>query len=443
MNKYPTYKPSNIPWLGDVPEHWSAGRIKQLFQVIGSGTTPIAGTPKYYDNGIIPWVNTGDLNDGELYECKKKITQIAFDENSPLKLYEVDTLLIAMYGATIGKAAILRFEACTNQACCALSKSKIADSKFVFYWFIANKQNIIDLSYGGGQPNISQEIIRNLKLPLPPLPEQTQIVRYLDWQVSRINKLISAKKKQIALLKEQKQGVINEAGTKGGKGWKNRRLKQVVTDVNEKSSPKGKFYIGMENIVSWNSSYIPTDSIVDGDSKVFQQGDILFGKLRPYLAKVFLTENEGVCSSEFLVLRGFSGHLPFLKYLLLSYDFIMLVNASTYGAKMPRASWDFIGNCRVAIPPIEEQQAIVAYLEKATAKIDLAIANAEREIALFNEYRTRLISDIVTGKVDVRGEVVPEYIEENREDSTFVDSSREEDDDNDDDDDNNNYNNND
>ncbi|GHT54654.1 restriction endonuclease S subunit [Bacteroidia bacterium] len=433
MNKYPTYKPSNIPWLGDVPEHWTAGRIKQLFQNIGSGTTPIAGTPKYYDDGTIPWVNTGDLNDGELYRCKKKITQIAFGEHSPLKLYEVDTLLIAMYGATIGKAAILKFEACTNQACCALSKSKIADTKFVFYWFIANKQNIIDLSYGGGQPNISQEIIRNLKLPLPPLPEQTQIVRYSDWQVSRIGKLISAKKKQIALLKEQKQNIIN-AHLYGEKVMLKRLLLQPLQyGANESGveySADLPRYVRITDISA--DGLLKTDKAKSLSSEkakpyILKDGDILLARSGATVGKSFLYQSKhGVCA--------FAGYLIMARFnqkLILPQYFSYITNSSYYEqwkstifiqATIQNISAEKYYQFQIPLPSIEKQQEIIKTLDKATAKIDLAIDNAEREIALINEYRIRLISDVVTGKVDVRGVDVPEFepVEE------IIDSSEDE-----------------
>jgi restriction endonuclease S subunit len=234
-------------------------------------------------------------------------------------------------------------------------------------------------------------------------------VRYLDWKVSQVNRLINAKRRQIVLLQEQKQAIINKAVTKGGDGWTYRRLKTLVRDVNEKDTPNDKFYIGMENIIAWTAEFVETGVLVDGDSKKFTQGDVLFGKLRPYLAKVYMPQRNGVCSGEFLVLRGFKGFLPFLKYFLLSYDFIMAVNASTYGAKMPRANWDFIGNYIVPLPIYDEQNSIVAYLDEQCSKIDKIAAKLNEEIALFAEYRTRLISDVVTGKLDVRGVVVSEF----------------------------------
>jgi type I restriction enzyme S subunit len=248
----------------------------------------------------------------------------------------------------------------------------------------------------------------DITLIQPPRHEQDQIVRFLGWKVSQINRLINAKHKQIALLQEQKWVMTNAVVMQGGKGSA-RRLKTLVRDVAEKSSPIGQFYVGMENIISWIATYIETSTIVDGDCKHFSSGDLLFGKLRPYLAKVYLPQKDGVCSGEFLVLRGFEGDMDYLKYSLLSYDFIMKVNSSTYGAKMPRANWSFIGNCEISVPSLVEQKSIVAYLDEQYAKIDKLTAKLNDEIALFTEYRTRLVSDVVTGKTDVRGVVMPDY----------------------------------
>ena len=145
----------------------------------------------------------------------------------------------------------------------------------------------------------------------------------------------------------------------------------------------------------------------DSQVREFQADDVLFGKLRPYLAKVARPDRDGVCVGEFLVLRPNGGMLQpsYLEQLIRSKPFIDAVNASTYGAKMPRANWEFIGNMRCPVPLLAEQAAIVRHLDKATADIDAAIGNAQRQIDLLREYRARLIADAVTGRVDVRGMV--------------------------------------
>lgn len=206
-------KPSGVDWIGDIPEHWEVWKVSRSFKVIGSGTTPKAGTPEYYDGGTIPWINTGDLNDSILMDCQNYITEKAFNIHSTLKIYEVGTLLIAMYGATIGKLSILGFKACTNQACCALSLSKNALIDYIFYWLLSNKQHIINMSYGGGQPNISQDIIRSLRIPLPPINEQENILNHIKSETEFIYKIISKYQKQIDLIQEYKTALISKAVT--------------------------------------------------------------------------------------------------------------------------------------------------------------------------------------------------------------------------------------
>jgi len=206
-------KDSGIDWIGDIPEGWEVRKVSKSFDIIGSGTTPKSQEEIYYDKGDISWVITGDLNDGLLKETSKKITKEAIKDYSMLKMYPKNSLIIAMYGATIGKIALLNIEACTNQACCVLAKSKIFETKYVFYLFIANKNNIISYSYGGGQPNISQDVIKTLKIPIPPKSEQKAIVEHLDKATARIDKTIKLIQKKIELLEEYKKSLIHHTVT--------------------------------------------------------------------------------------------------------------------------------------------------------------------------------------------------------------------------------------
>jgi len=206
-------KDSGIDWLGEIPEHWEVRKVSRSFKKIGSGTTPTSGGELYYRDGDINWINTGDLNDGYLYECKNKVTKVALQHHTSLKLFPPDSLLVAMYGATIGKVAISKIDACVNQACCVLSESKYFMNEFAFYWFMGYRHIIIGLSYGGGQPNISQDTIKNLRIPVPPLNEQDTIVEYIKKQNIRVNETISTIEKEIAPLKEYRQSLISNAVT--------------------------------------------------------------------------------------------------------------------------------------------------------------------------------------------------------------------------------------
>ena len=182
--------------------------------------------------------------------------------------------------------------------------------------------------------------------------------------------------------------------------WKSLRLKFAAPLQNRKiEAINTKLpYVGMENVESGTGRFIESEEqlIAEGMSNHFQKSDVLFGKLRPYLAKALLTEWDGVCSSEFLVLRGAHVTPEFLHYYVLFDEFIKQVDSSTYGSKMPRASWDFIGNMMIPIPSMSEQRAISSFLDRETEKLDTLIAKQERLIELAQEKRQAIISHAVT-----------------------------------------------
>lgn len=184
--------------------------------------------------------------------------------------------------------------------------------------------------------------------------------------------------------------------------WQLNPLKRVLSLVSEKtlSSISNLSYVGMENIESWSGRFIPSHAEIEGLANRFQKGDILFGKLRPYLAKVSLATDEGICSTEFLVYRTKTQSSHYFRYLLGSKQFINLVDASTYGSKMPRASAEFIGVQKLPIPSPEEQTAIAHFLDRKTAQIDAAIAIKEKQIALLKERKQILIQQAVTQGLD-------------------------------------------
>ncbi|TXH86411.1 MAG: restriction endonuclease subunit S [Thauera aminoaromatica] len=192
--------------------------------------------------------------------------------------------------------------------------------------------------------------------------------------------------------------------------WQSARLKFVAPLRNERT-PAGADhaeYVGLENIESWTGRMIASEPKADKDSEaetglanVFREGDVLFGKLRPYLAKACQAPRDGVCSTELLVMQPAEALNPrFLLYELLTPDFVGAVDASTFGARMPRASWDFIGSLEIRLPPLETQSIIANYLDRETARIDRLIAAKERMLALLEEKRAALISRVVTRGLD-------------------------------------------
>ncbi len=213
LNPNAPMKDSGVEWIGQVPEHWEVMKTSLAFLGIGSGTTPSTSKKEYYteEDGLY-WLQTGDLNDGEITDTSKKITSLAADECN-LKFYPTDSVVIAMYGATIGKVGLLKISTSTNQACCVLPKSKCCIPAFAFYLFIGAKKQLLIDAMGGGQPNISQDIIKKLKVSIPPINEQRIIVDHIADEVSKIDAQISKANRRIELLNELKQSIITEAVT--------------------------------------------------------------------------------------------------------------------------------------------------------------------------------------------------------------------------------------
>lgn len=205
-------KPSGIDWIGDIPEHWEVVKTSYIFNHIGSGTTPKSGQEDYYSEDGHYFLQTGDLNNGYIEDTSKKITDKAL-RGTKLKIYPKGSLVIAMYGATIGKLGILNINTTVNQACCVLPESKSMITRYAFYSLMVAKNDLILQSRGGGQPNISQDTIKNEKLMVPPLDEQYNIIDYIDKKCIPIQTSIDTANKQISLLQERKQIIINDVVT--------------------------------------------------------------------------------------------------------------------------------------------------------------------------------------------------------------------------------------
>ena len=200
-----------------LPDSWIWVRLGDI-GVWGAGATPLKSNSEFYINATIPWLLTGDLNDSYITEIPNKISEIALEKTS-VKLNPKGSILIAMYGATIGKVGILTFPATTNQACCACSQLFQTEKMYLFNFLILERKNFISRAVGGAQPNISKEKIISTPFPLPPLEEQEEIVRILDEVLENENKV-----KELLELEERidvlEKSILNKA-FKGELGTQN------------------------------------------------------------------------------------------------------------------------------------------------------------------------------------------------------------------------------
>jgi type I restriction enzyme, S subunit len=221
LNKNVPMKNSGIDWIGKIPTHWEVTKIKFSVSLIGSGTTPASDNNEYY-NGEYNWIQSGDLyNVNEITMTEKKISKLAIKTYQILNYYSSDFIVLAMYGASVGNVAISKIDAYSNQACCCIKPDKNTDLRFMYYYFVICKENLIEKAVGGGQPNISQIVIKNEQFLKVPLDEQKAIAAFLEIKCKEITDIITEKQQSIDTMKAYKKSLIYEyvTGKKRVKGY--------------------------------------------------------------------------------------------------------------------------------------------------------------------------------------------------------------------------------
>jgi len=265
--------------------------------------------------------------------------------------------------------------------------------------------------------NILYDDFALLPIPIPTVDDQQHIADFLDSKCGEIDSLIALQEQMIEKLKAYKQSVITEAVTKGldpnaklapsgidwigeiPESWEVCRFKSYIHLISEKSVETTGIKVNLENIESKSGRYIPTDSKYEGDGTSFKKGDVLFGKLRPYLAKILAPEFDGAAIGDIYVFRPTDRiNTCFLKYMLLSDTFITIVDSSTYGTKMPRANWEFISCVPVVVPSLDEQRVIASFLDEKCIEIDRLLDLKQQKIEALKDYKKSVIYEAVTGK---------------------------------------------
>ncbi|OOX89374.1 restriction endonuclease subunit S [Campylobacter coli] len=409
------FKDSGIEWLGEIPQDWEIKPLKAVFNQRNEQNTNLklcTILSLIKDIGVVPYEEKGNIGNKSKEDLKN------------YKIARINDLVLNKMNAAIGSLGVSAYNGLVSPIYLVfyINNPKYLMSYYSYLFQIKSVQKFLKI-YAYGIMEIRESIdyldFKKMSLPVPPLKVQEQIANFLDEKCEKIANFIEKKEKLISLLKEQKQVLINETITKGldknvnfkdssiewlgeiPQHWNILKLKHIASLRNQKSN-NIDFRIGLENIESKTGKFIPSSEVVfEEDGIGFKKGDILFGKLRPYLAKVFLTDRDGICVSEFLVLKIKSESNKFIKFLMLSSLFIDIVDSSTYGTKMPRANWEFIGNLKIPLPPLKEQEQIANFLDEKCEKIDLLIEKTKKQIKLIKEYKTTLINQAVCGRIDL------------------------------------------
>ncbi|EHK2923737.1 restriction endonuclease subunit S [Vibrio parahaemolyticus] len=448
---YPEYKDSRVEWVGDIPVKWEMWKLSHAYREIGSGTTPPTTSDEWF-GGDIPWVTTGELRETVINGTKKNVSKKTIDTFSALRIYPAGSVAMAMYGATIGRLGIFGVDATTNQACCVMTASDVIDNKYLFYWLWAFRQDIINLSSGGGQPNINQEKVASLKISAPIIDEQTQIANFLDHEIAKIDTLIEKQQQLIKLLKEKRQAVISHSVTKGlnpqapmkdsGVEWLGevpehweivsvrnliRGAKLQIQDGNH-----GELHPVANDYVDDGIPFLMANNVRNGKvdtSSCKRIPKALADKLRIGFAKAgdMLLTHKGTVGEVGIIPEEMredywmlTPQVTYYRWLhhSLYYEFFYYqfqsVSVATQldiiaGKQSTRGYVGLIaqGDIELAIPPLNEQLEIASQLQADVKKHEDLIQKAEELVLLQKERRTALISAAVTGKIDVQNWQAP------------------------------------
>ncbi|KJS02699.1 MAG: hypothetical protein VR65_04480 [Desulfobulbaceae bacterium BRH_c16a] len=438
---YPEYKDSGQPFLGKIPAHWDLFRNGSLFSQrneTGFGELPIL------EVSLKTGVRVRDMDN-----LKRK--QVMADREKYKRAAQGDIAynMMRMWQGAVGVAPV---HGLVSPAYVVVRPFPEVDCRYFSYLFRTESyMNEVD-AYSRGivkdRNRLYWQDFKRMPSPVPPTEEQRHITRFLDAAGSKIQRFIRNKRRLIELLKEQKQNVINEVVTRGinsnvklkpsgvewigdiPEHWKATKLKRVASFNPSKSETRANpadeekvVFLPMENI-SVNGDIDCTEkrylSEVWNGFTYFRHGDVVMAKITPCFENgkgAYLQGLEtgfGFGTTELIVLRPLKAiDGAFLRFLTSTKQFLLLGEQYMIGAAgQQRIPSNFVKNYPIGLPPIDEQRKIFEHIQEKSAEIDQAIVRAQREIELMREYRIRLISDVVTGQVDVRGIEVPDIVEE-------------------------------
>lgn len=418
-------KDSGIEWIGKIPEEWTKDKAIRLFNIIGSGTTPKNITS---DFPCVNWIQSGDINGSLISSCKNNVSESIISQYSALKIYAAPFIVIAMYGASVGNTSISLIDGCVNQACCVLSAS-IYNLNYAFYAIKSSQNYLIRKAIGGGQPNISQDTIKQLWLPLPALHEQKRIAAFLDAGCAEIDAVLEKTRASIEEYKKLKQAVITQAVTKGIRGdrpmkdsgiewigdipaeWDVVRIKNLFDYRNERNfKPLEEVNLislytdkGVVQHCDLDETTGNKASNADGYKLVYEN-DIVVNIILCWMGAIGRSAYFGVTSPAYDVYSPKQKtNSKFYHYLFRTNGFsgdcykvgrgIMAMRWRTYS--------DQFRAIKVVSPPQSEQEEIVEYLDEKCDGIDDLIAKKQQYLTEIENYKKSLIYEYVTGKKEV------------------------------------------
>ena len=392
----------------EAPENWCWTRMQNIAQW-GSGGTPSRKNPTFFQ-GNIPWIKTGELSDEYIYETEEHISVEALS-NSSAKLFPVNTIIIAMYGATIGKTGILGIEATTNQACACAIPSSAIDYKYLFHYARSQKDDFIERGKGGAQPNISQEIIKSIPIPLPPLPEQQRIVDRIESLFAKLDEAKEKAQDVVDGFEARKAAILHKAFTGeltnywciehgvDRKRWITKNLGDITINHDSQRIPLSR---GERNDLAPLFDYYGASGIIDRvDRFIFEGRFLLIGEDGANLVTrskpiAFIAEGQFWVNNHAHVLDTTDAiSMDFLCYYINSIDLTSYIT----GSAQPKMTQAKMNSISVPVPAIDEQVEIVRILDTLFAKEQQAKEMAEAVLDQIEAMKKSILAHAFRGEL--------------------------------------------
>lgn len=421
--------------IGIIPEDWDIRKVSDFCSKVTSGGTPSRINAEYWKNGTIPWLKTQELNDGSIYDTEEKISEKGL-KNSSVKLFPKETILLAMYGATVGKLGILKIEATTNQAFCAMIvDEKKSNNRYLFYSLLNRRNKLINLASGAAQQNLNQDMIKEFKLPFPPLHEQKAISKILLDLDSKIelNQQMNKTLETIGQTIFKHWFMDFEFPNEEGKPYKSSGGEMVYNEELGKDIPKrweikkiGEFAASISITHLFNKDqliFLNTSDIYQGEilnhtyseikffpgqaKKSIKKGDILFSEIRPANRRfvyVNIDADDYVVSTKLMVIRTKELVLSrFLYEHITSKDVINWLQhvAESRSGTFPQITFNEIASMEIVIPTNNILKIYDEILGKILQKIYVNIST----LTNLSKIRDHLLPKLMSGKIRINAQV--------------------------------------
>lgn len=435
MKRYDKYKQTGSLWIGNIPSHWESKRLRFVCE-FRNGYTPSKANPDFWTDGTIPWYRMEDIRDSgrHLKEAKQYVTEEAVKGGG---LFDAGSFILATT-ATIGEHAVLIVDSLANQRFTNLkirkSLNTVVDNEFFFYFLYVIDDYCKSTTKTATFAAVNIDDLKNFEVAIPPLQEQHRIVNYINNAISTYDAVISTQERRIALLEELKQSVITKAVTHGinpnatlrpsgidwigniPQHWEVMPLKYALreplmyganesADSDEESAPR---YIRITDIDDDGNLKVDTVcrlSRQKAESYLLKKNDILFARSGATVGKTYIHINgEYACFAGYLIKAECNEKIAnpfFVYYYTKSKYYSNWKEGINIQATIQNIGADKYSVLSIPVPPLSEQQEIVAYVDSKIKPIDASIAKAKREIELLKELKQSVITEAVTGKIKV------------------------------------------